>query len=169
MLSPTIDPPSTAMSIADSPREALEIAALHARDYSQLAARIFRADRCDVAEFADQIMRDQVACNGGCDSVLLRDESLPKVLRNLRCLEITTIKPPDGPNGFEVDLPDDVLLDVTALGDDHLDAFEPVSWKRDVWCRGQRPTLVITCRPTKLETVEGRVMLTMEVKGEVDG
>lgn len=141
-------------------REAFERAAIVARDYSEMAARIFRGNKCDAAELADHIVRNEVALDGGCDAVLLRGDLLPKVLRNLRCLEVTTDY-----------LPEMALIDVTAQIDDepHVDGFEPVIWKRSAIVNSNVGEVQIRCKPTRLEEVCGRWLLTMEVRGEVEG
>lgn len=154
----TLTTPSPSMEKAEKRRETFERAAIVARDYAALARKQFRGSKADAADLADQIVKNEVALDGGCDAVLLRYDSLPKVLRNLRCLEVTT--------GY---LPETILIDVTAQVDDepHVDAFELITWERAAVVNRQMGAVEIRCRPAKLEEVYGRWLLTMDVEGTV--
>lgn len=139
-------------------RETFERAATVARDYSRMAARIFRGNKCEAAELADQIVKNEVSLDGGCDLVLLRDESLAKELRRLRILEAATAC-----------LPETLLVDVTAIVDDepHIDGFDVVRWERAAVVAGRMGAVEIRCAPCDLEEVEGRWLLSLNVEGTV--
>ncbi len=139
-------------------RETFERAAIVARDYSAMAARIFRGNKCDAAELADQIVKNEVALDGGVDLVLLRDEDPGKQLRRLRILEVSTDR-----------LPETVLVDVTSqVGDEpHVDGWETITWHRDGIRGGRIANIEIRCEPKAIEVVEGRVLLTLGVEWTV--
>lgn len=154
----TLTTPSPSMEKAAARRETFERAAIVARDYAAMARRQFSGSKQDAADLADQIVKNEVALDGGADAVLLKGDSLPKVLRNLRCLEVSTDR-----------LPETILIDVTAQVDDepHVDAFELVRWEHSVVVNRKPGAVEIRCRPAKLEEVYGRWLLTMEVEGTV--
>jgi hypothetical protein len=156
-------------------RQAFERAAEVARDYAREARRLFRGTEQAADDLADFIVQNEVALDGGADAVLLRDDSLFKVLRNLHTLRVSVgknakVQPADR-DAISLDLPETVLVDVTAIIDHdapYIDQFTTETFYQEIYVSGwgTKPARII-CTATQLEYVNDRYLLAMAVTSEM--